>query len=239
MVKKSEKSMLMEMVFNLILPVVVLNKGGAYLGDEGPFWALMIALALPFGYAIYDYRLYQKVNIFSVLGLLNVLLTGGLALMETEGIWFAVKEAAMPLAIGLFVLFTAFTHKPLVKTLIFNDALLNMDKITQSIEEKKLEAQIEKLFRKSTVYLAGSFFLSATLNYALARMIFVEIPREVSKNERANLINEQIAQMNWMSYIVILVPSLIVTGTLMWWFFKRLTQLTGFGFQEIMRENLQ
>ncbi|WP_374030368.1 VC0807 family protein [Bdellovibrio bacteriovorus] len=99
---------LLNIVFNIVLPVLILNKLSKFIG---PFWALVLALAFPLGYGAYDLIKRKKFNAFSALGLLNVLLTGGLALLGLHGFWFAVKEAAFPALVGLFVLGSAFTKK--------------------------------------------------------------------------------------------------------------------------------
>ena len=49
---------------------------------------------------LWDLKKKGKVNPISVLGLANVGLTGTLGYVQAEGIWFAVKEAGIPLLIG-------------------------------------------------------------------------------------------------------------------------------------------
>jgi hypothetical protein len=51
-----------------------------------------------------------------VLGLVSILLTGGIGLLQLDTRWLAVKEAAIPGLIGLAVLMSTRTRYPLVKT---------------------------------------------------------------------------------------------------------------------------
>ena len=71
--------------FNLILPILLLNKGkqwfGSYLEtyfENVAVGVLLLAIAFPVGYFIYDYVKRSKYNLFSILGLISVLLTGGI-----------------------------------------------------------------------------------------------------------------------------------------------------------------
>ena len=113
----AKENAFLNLIFNIALPVFILNKLSKTIG---PLNALILALAFPLAYGAYDLIKRKKVNAFSILGLLNVSLTGGLALMGLNGFWFAVKEAAFPALVGCFVLGSAFTKKPFIETLFLN-----------------------------------------------------------------------------------------------------------------------
>ena len=235
MQQEQNSKSLFNLAFNIILPVIILNQLGKKLGVNGPLIALFVALSLPIGYAIYEYLKIKKLNIFSVLGVVNILLTGGLALFQVEGIWFAVKEAVFPLAIGLAVLYSAFTSKPLINMLIFNENILKVDQIQSKLDEFGTSEIFLKELKKSTIYLSFSFFMSAILNFGLAVYVFVEIPKSLNKIDQAVVLNEQIAKMTWMSYIVILIPSLIFMGLIFYHLSKAIEKNTGLKFEEIMK----
>ena len=102
--------------FNLILPILLLNKGKSWFGkylepyfENAAVGVLLIALAFPVGYFVYDYVTRKKYNIFSIIGLLSVLLTGGIGILNIPTEWFAVKEAAIPLILGLAVVISLKT----------------------------------------------------------------------------------------------------------------------------------
>jgi hypothetical protein len=42
--------------------------------------------------------------------------------------------------------------------------------------------------------------------------------------------------MTWLSYIVIMVPSLSIMGVVLWGFFTGLIRLTGLPFEELMHQ---
>ena len=100
--------------FNIFIPILILNKGDAWFGDalsslfeNTAVAVLLIAITFPIAYFIYDLVTRKKYNFISILGLISVLLTGGIGILEIPTQWFAVKEAAIPAIIGLVVILVA------------------------------------------------------------------------------------------------------------------------------------
>src|SRR5687768_7595101 len=105
---------LVNILFNIVLPAVILAKLSSP-ERLGPVNGLLLGLAFPLGYGIWDFARKRKANVFSVLGFVSILLTGSFGLMQLDGIWFAVKEAAIPLLIGLATVVSLKTRYPLVR----------------------------------------------------------------------------------------------------------------------------
>lgn len=211
---------------NIVVPALVLMK----LSGEnrlGPLGALLVGLAFPLGYGIYDLVKRRKWNLFSIIGLISVMLTGGLGLLKVAGIWFAVKEATLPLMMAAAALATMGGRRPLIREMILNDSITDVPRIEAAIAARGTRPEFDRLVRRCTWGLAGSFLLSAALNYILARVILTAEP-----GTRA--FTEQLGRMTGLSYIVIMVPSLITAGLVFWRFFAGLLQLTGLKFEEVM-----
>jgi intracellular septation protein A len=223
---------LLNILINVLLPVLILNK----LTDKlGPSNALVLALAFPLGYGIYDWFKRRKFNAISALGLMNVLVTGSLALLGLGGIWFAFKEAAFPLLIGIFVWFSAKTKTPFIKTLLLNPQLMHLDKIEARLNEKTNHSQFDFHLIHSTKLLATSFFLSAGLNFGLAMLIFTPLPEALTVDEKSVLLNQQIAQMTSWSFAVILLPSMLFLIYIFYHLMGGIHKLTDLTTEEIMR----
>ena len=219
------------LAFNILIPVLVLQRLSAKLGATN---ALILALVFPLGYGLYDYFKNHNKNWISVLGFINTLFTGGFALLKLSGIWFAVKEAAFPLLIGIAVLLSNLFNAPAMRKLFFNRTLFNLDLIDQKIAENSNSLALLKLFKKSTYLLATSFFLSATLNFLLAVSVFADLPLDVSEDQKTILLNDQIAQMTWLSFIVIVLPLMLFMGFIFWHLLKNLKKLTGLNTDQIL-----
>ncbi len=206
------------------------------MGSGGATKALIIALAFPAVYAVYDFVRFKNKNLISILGFVSLLFTGGFGLLQLEGQWFAIKEAAFPLIIGLVVLVSAYTAKPLIGMLIYNDAIMQTDKVKDALETRGTMKEFDSHLKKSTIFFSFSFFFSALLNYILAVRIFTEIPLDLPADERSEILNQQIADMTWLGYVVILVPSMIIMGAILWHLFSGIKKYTGYSFNDVLKD---
>lgn len=231
---EKQENALLNLLFNIVLPVLILNKLSNYIG---PLYALILALAFPLSYGGYDLVKRKKMNAFSVLGLLNVLLTGGLALMGIHGIWFAVKEAAFPALVGLFVLGSAFTKKPFIEALFLNPAVMKVDLLESRLKEQGKQEEFHDHLRKATMWLSASFALSAFLNFMLARRIFINIDPTLTADAKSVVINEQIAEMTTWSMAIIMVPSILFLLGIFWYLMRGVKAYAGLSTEDLIRES--
>lgn len=229
---KSNENSFSNIVINIIIPVLILNKG-ARLGLN-PTQSLLIALAFPLTNGIYSLIKDKRVNFISVLGLVNILFSGILTLLALGGIWFAIKEAFFPLLIGVFVFVSSKTKKPFFETLFLNESVFNIKKLQENLETEEKQKTFHQLLIKSTQYLSLSFVLSAILNFILSLYIFTPLAEGLSVEEKQDLLNQQLSHMTLYSLIVILIPTVIFVGLIMYHAFKKITQLTGLKMDDLI-----
>ncbi|MBO9668161.1 MAG: hypothetical protein J7501_15270 [Bdellovibrio sp.] len=222
----------LNLIFNIVLPVFILNKLTKFVG---PLNALILALAFPLCYGLYDLAKRKKVNAFSALGLLNVLLTGGLAVIGIHGFWFAVKEAAFPTLVGCFVLGSAFTKKPFIETLFLNPSVMKVDLLEEKLKEHGKQTHFHEHMRKSTMWLSLSFVFSAVCNFVLARHIFLDIDSSLTAEAQSVILNDQIAKMTTWSMAIIMVPSMIFLMGIFWYLMKGVKEFSGLSTDELMK----
>ena len=222
--------------FNVLLPVLILNKAQKWTAIElSPVLILLIALAFPFCYGLKDLILQKKINVFSVIGLVGTALTGGLALLKLKGIYFALKEAGIPLALAAFGMASVWFKKPLMRWLIFESSLFQKERIQEKLQEKQTQTPFNQLMNQSTMALSLSFVLSALLNFIVALWVFKDIDSSLSELAQTEILNKQIADMTWMGYLFIALPLTLVMGALMLWIVKKLKLLTGLELEELMK----
>jgi hypothetical protein len=233
---RSEKkeNPLISITFNIIIPVAVLEQLSKRLGEGGPTIALILALSFPVAYGAWDYMRNHHKNYVSLLGIVNILFTGGFALMQLEGIWFAVKEAGFPLILGLGVFISSFTKTPFMKVLAYNPNVLNTELIEEKLKEGGKQSAFDQHLKNSTHLLTLSFMISAALNFFLARRIFVNIDSSLSKLERTGILNEQIAEMTWLSFVVIMIPLMLFMMIVMWHLLAGIKKMTGLQLNDIL-----
>lgn len=226
--EKKKENPLYSLLFNIVLPVLVLTKLSKP-DMLGPLYALLVALAFPLGYGIYDFAQKKKLNFISVLGLVSVLLTGVFSLFELDPEWIAVKEAAVPLIIGLIIAGSAFIKEPLVKKLLLNEQFFKTDLVYEQLDAKNLRSAFESYLKRSSLWLALSFLLSAILNFGLAKYLVYAVPGTVEYNE-------QIGRLTALSFPVIALPCTVLMLFILWHIFKTIKSMTGLEMEELMNK---
>ena len=223
--KPKRENLLLNLVCNLVVPTLVLTKLS---GDQwlGPQWGIAVALLFPLAYGIYDLILRRKTNLFSIVGVASVLLTGGLNQLKADVFWFAVKEAAIPTLFGVAVILSARSRRPLVRELLWNESVIDTEKVDAVLTERNQHEAFERLLADATRGLALSFLLSAVLNYGLARYLLVSPPGTEE-------FNAQLGRMNLLSWPVIVIPYMAVTMWVLWRLLNGFTRLTGLPLEEI------
>lgn len=222
--------------FNLVIPSLLLIKGEDWFGDFLPAGGpgsstlvFLLALAFPLGYGAYDLVRRRKANFLSLLGLVGVLLTGGIGLLRLPPEWVAVKEAGIPALLGVATAVSAWTRYPLVRVFLYRKEIFATEKIDHLLRERGEEGSLDRLLRRTTGLLAGSFFLSAVLNFLLAVTI-------VQSPAGTEAFNRELGQMMAWSYPVILLPTLLVTVVALWLALRGLRRLTGLPLEELLVE---
>ncbi len=224
-------------LFNIILPVLILNKGKDFFpAEDAAVYSLLLALAFPFIYGCKDYIVSKKINIISLIGVIGVALTGGLALLQLKGIYFAIKEAIIPLFIAIVVLGSIPYKKPLISLFLFQSSLFKKDLIYEKLKEHNKEKEFQMLMNKTTIWLAGSFLLSALLNFIIGLIVFKNINPDLKEAVQRQILNEQIADMTWMGYVFIAFPLSFITIFILWYILKHLKQMTGLDFKESIQQ---
>ncbi|MDX1678049.1 VC0807 family protein, partial [Arsukibacterium sp.] len=99
------------MIFNIAIPAIILSR---FSGEDalGPVWGVVVALAFPLLFGLWELKLSGKVNFYSILGIISVLLTGGISLLQLDPAYIAIKEAMIPALIGIIVLISQYTPYP-------------------------------------------------------------------------------------------------------------------------------
>ena len=217
---------LSNLLFNIVIPVVILTRFSDA-ESLGPTWSIIIALAFPISYGVWDLRESGKFNPFSILGVVSVLLTGGISLLRLDPQYLAIKEAAIPGLIGLAVLISQRTPYPLVKTLILNAQLIRVRSLYEALDQAGRRHLFERRLAGASMIVAGSFFLSSLLNYILARMIVVSQPGTTEYSE-------ELGRMTALSYPVIALPSMIVLMGAIWFVFSQIGRLTGRSMEDFL-----
>ena len=226
---KHKSRPMVDLLVSIIIPSAILMKlsGGDDLGASG---ALIVALAFPISWGLFELFKYKKFNFIALLGLISVLLTGGIGLLQLDPQWLAIKEAAIPGIIGVAVLISTLTPYPLIKTLLYNPGIMNVDKIQQKLNNNNNRKIFERRLQNATYWLSATFLFSAIMNYILARWV-------VTSPAGSAAFNEELGQMTLLSYPVIAIPSTIMMMAIIYYLWRTIHGMTGLKFEEILVTN--
>ncbi len=249
MAKKQQDNPLANIMWNVLIPIVALSflgkgdndpfsqAGSEKLWHIGPIWGMALAVSLPVIYGIHHLVKTKKPNFFSILGVVSILLTGGIAIMAYKDngtvdaqapLWFALKEAAIPFVFGVTILISHWTKTPLVRVFLYNPDFFNIPVIEKRVEEKSNTVGYKNLIFSGTLLLAGSFFLSMVLNYFLA----IKFLKDATGSQED--FNDGVAKLTGWGFAVIGVPMMVILMVTMWRFVSGLKKLTGMENEEIL-----
>lgn len=225
--KEQRHSVVTNLLFNIVIPTLILTKlsSAQYLG---PHYSIVIALAFPIAFGIYDFAKMGKANLFSILGFVSILLTGGISLLELDAKYIAIKEAAIPGLIGIAVLVSQYTRFPLIRKLMLNEEFIDLERVNTALALRQTQSEFDQAIVKSTYLVAMSFFLSSALNYGLAKYILISPPG-------TEAYSAELGKMTGLSFPVIALPCTLFMMGALFYLVNRIKKLTGLEMDEVFR----
>ena len=223
---QQKESPFSNLLFNIIVPAIVLMKFSTE-DRLGPTMGLIVALLFPIVYFLYDYIKFKNSNFISILGFVSILLTGGIGLLELPTSLYALKEAFIPLLIGIAVIISNGTKFSVFDKLLYRPEVFEVEKINALLKSNNKEEEFHKRTRFANFFLAISFFVSATLNYILATIIVKSPAGSIE-------FNDEVARMTMLSYPVIVGPSMVILCCVFFFFIRDIKRLTGLSFDEMV-----
>ncbi len=230
--KATPENPLISIGINVVIPVVILTflskeKSPEVVWTLGPVWALVVGLLFPIAYGLRTLIRDRKAEFMSIIGIVSVMLTGIFGILKLPPEYIAIKEAAIPLILGLAIIGSLKTPFPLIKKIMMTEALFDVERLKNALREKGTEAQFEKRLVGLTWGFASSMFLSSGLNYALAKIMLKSAPG--SPEYIAEL-----GKMTGLSHIVILIPCMIIMIFVLNKLFDTLIELTGLKLDDLL-----
>jgi hypothetical protein len=221
-----QENPLVSILINVVLPVGILS----LLSKEkylGPAWALVVGLAFPIGYGLRILLKDRKADVMSIIGIVSVTLTGVFGILQLPPEYIAIKEAAIPLLIGLAIVGSLKTPFPLIKKIMLTEALFDMQRLNGALRANGNEAAFEARLAGLSWGFASAMFLSSGLNYLLAKIMLKSEPG-------SEAFTAELGKMTGLSHIVVLVPCMTVMLIVMNKLFNTLTELTDLKLDELL-----
>lgn len=232
-ITKKKDSGFNNLLVNIIIPALILMKGAKWANKLGievtSVQILLLALAFPFFYGLYDFFIKKEKNFISVLGFVSILLSGIVGVLELSKELIAIKEAAIPFIIGCVILASNYTSYPIAPKFLYHDDIFDKKVINEHLDDTQ-EQNLQQKIKKASLYLFLSFMLSAVLNFALAKY-FVKSPTGT------DAFNDELGQMTLYSYPIIAVPSMLIMLAIGRYIYINIKKLTGLSGDDILLFN--
>ena len=227
MKKQKKPGALTNLIFNIVIPVLIMTKFSKpeYLG---PIYGLGIAILFPLCFGLWEFIILKNINFISIIGFISVLLTGILGLFQFNPFWIAIKEAAIPLTIGIIIIVSESLNNPVIKKFLINESIMEVDLIYTKLTEKNHVEKFDKLLKRCSYLVSGSFFLSSIVNFIFARIIVVSHPGTVEYTQ-------EIGKMTALHIPVVAIPSTIIMMVILFYVIKELKKLTNLEFEQIFK----
>ena len=216
--EKKKDNGLANLIINIVLPAMILMKGGKYLPLDA-VQILLLALAFPFFYGLYDFLIRKERNFIPILGFVSILLSGLVGVLELSREYIAIKEAAIPFIIGCVILASNYTSYPIAPKFLYNGDIFNKEAINNHLTDEG-KTDLDGRIKKASLYLFLSFMLSAFLNFVVAKYFIVS---ETGTPE----FNDELGQMTLWSYPIIVAPSMIIMIAIIRYIYVSIKKLTG------------
>ncbi len=229
--RKQKENPFVSIVFNIVIPVIVLSK--LTTADRlGPIYGLIVALAFPTIYFIWDFLKNRKANVISIIGFVGILLTGIIGVFKFPSEWIAYKEASVPFLIGLAILISLKTPYPLVRKLLYNENLMDVQKVDAILEEKNKREEFDRVLVNATYLLALSFLVSTITNFVLAKVV-------IHSPSGTEAFTQELARMTALSFPVNALPATAVMMVALWYLIRNLKKTTGLTMEEMLAPELR
>jgi len=223
---KKRENIWLNLLFNVALPSILLMKGKAWLG-LAPWEILVIALIFPVAYFFFDLHRRGRRNIISIVGFVGVLITGGVGLLKLPSGWIAIKEAVVPSLFGIAIIVSAVFKHPIIREFLLNPDFFDTDKIDAAVKESHAEAAFSRTMFQGTLLFSASFFMSAALNFILAKII-------IHSPSGTDAFNAELGKLHLVSYPVVALPATIVGMYALFHVIRGVKAQTGLTLEDIM-----
>jgi hypothetical protein len=251
--KTPQEHPLANILINVLIPVLVLSylskdpELQQKLGEKvrpwhiGPLKAMILALLPPLGYGVWHFVKTRKGNVFSALGFISVLLTGGLTLYlwnkdgtvkPNAGLLLGLSEACIPLVLAVAILYSHRSPSPLIRVFLYNDSIFDIPKIERCIAERGMESNYQGLLWRATLVFAASFLLSSVMNVGVALWFFRGF--DAGAVDALVTYNTIVGKLKIWSFAIIGIPVMGILFVILTRLLKGLRELTGMDDKELM-----
>ena len=190
----------LDLLMGLVVPVAILKYGTAPLGTLP---AYLLAALIPVAYVLLDLLVItRRFNFITSYGGLSAVIRGALAFWYVDGVLFAFKDSVSYLFAVLVFGGSYFLAKPVTRAIAVQGLSPETPEQTASLDALLSEPPVLRALRQSTLIIAATNLLCGAANYMI-NFRMVTAPFNTPE------FNDQVANVNAITRIVLVIPDMI------------------------------
>jgi intracellular septation protein A len=224
--KSNQPPLLVQFVINFVIPLVILTR----FSDESQLGAtrgLLLALAFPVVYELYNVRKRRKLSVVSALAIGGILVTGAIGLLGLSEGWLAVRRSVPYFAMSLAVLISIGLKRPLLSLLLPH--ILDMKKVGAAAKKKQMSDVLAMLIQRAGLLLSGVLLAIGMISFALTKIVIMS---EVGTSG----FNQEYARLRLWSLAATTLPLFIGMTGVIFYLARSIEKLTGLDIDDLMKK---
>ena len=215
--KQSPRQLFVQLALNFVLPILVLTRFSTP-STLGPTNALLLALAFPVIYELYNIYRTKKLSWLSVIAIGGIAVTGGLGLLHVSPGWLAARRSIPYVFMSLVILISQRINRPLAEIAL--KRVFDMNIVQVCAKKKGTAKKLTKSLTNISYYTSFLFGLIGLTSYLLSRLVVVS-------PAGAPAFNQEYARLRLLSLPFITLPLLLGFIAIIWYLLHKIEKLTG------------
>ncbi len=223
---KTTQSSGVQLVVNFVLPTVVLL-GLSNPARLGPAKAMLLALAFPVAFELYNLSRKRKASMLSIIAIAGILVTGGITLLGLSENWLAVRRSVPYIAVALVLLVSMLIRRPVLEWGLAQ--LLDMELVRTKAEQKHTWPALQKHISATGYLLVALLTLIGISAYVLT-LVVITAPTDTAA------FNAEYVRLRLLSLPATTLPLLAGILGILVYLLGRIEKLTGLKAEDLIKK---
>lgn len=214
------------MLINFVLPTIVLL-GLSDPSRLGPAKAMLLALAFPVAFELYNLSQKRKASMLSIIAIVGIMVTGAISLLGLSENWLAVRRSVPYVAVAIALLVSMLMKRSLLDWGLTH--LLNMELVRTKAEQKGTWLLLQK--RITTIgYVFIAFLTAIGISAYILTLVVITAPTDTAA------FNSEYVRLRVLSLPATTLPLLVGILAILMYLFTSIEKLTGLKAEDLVKK---
>lgn len=216
----------MQLLINFVLPTIVLL-GLSDPSRLGPAKAMLLALAFPVVFEIYNLSRRRKSSVLSMVAIVGILVTGVVTLLGLSENWLAVRRSVPYVAIAIALLVSMLLKRSLLDWGL--SRLLDMDLVRTKAEQKGTWQLLQKRIA-AIGYVVVALLTAVGVSAYVLTLVVITAPTDTAA------FNSEYVRLRVLSLPATTLPLLVGILAILMYLFTSIEKLTGLKAEDLVKK---